>query len=111
MISHLASSKECLKKVRQDFEESLYKPAFEEDSSIANLPKHDLLAKLLNIESVQELEYTSMVVSEALRFRPSVPFSHYYTPTKDVTLGKYSFKKGDVLAICFDAIGRDPDQW
>ena len=91
MISHLASSKESLEKVRQDFEEHVLKPALEEDPSLGDLSKCELIDKLLNFETVLDMEYTSMLVSEALRFRPSVPFSHYYTPTKDMQLGKYSF--------------------
>ena len=111
MISHLASSKESLEKVRQDFEEHVLKPAIEEDSSLGNLPKRDLMKKVLNVETVLDLEYTSMLVHETLRIRPSVPFSHYYTPTKDLQLGKYHFMKGDVLAVNFEAVGQDPEQW
>ena len=84
MISHLATSEESLKKVRQDFEEHVLKPALEEDPSLASLPRRDLLDKLLNVETVLDMEYTSMLVSETLRFRASVPFSHYYTPMKDM---------------------------
>ena len=111
MISHLATSKESLQKVRQDFEEHVLKPALEEDPSLSSLPRRDLLDKLLNVETVLDMEYTSMLVSETLRFRPSVPFSHYYIPQKDMQLGKYAFEQGDVLAVCFEAVGHDPEQW
>ena len=91
MICHLAQSKESLEKVRKDFTDNLAKPALDEDPSLANTPKSDLLNKLLTIDSVQELEFTGMVVHETLRFRNTIPFSHYYTPTKDIQLGKYTF--------------------
>ena len=71
----------------------------------------DLLDKLMTLEALPELEYSGMVFQEGLRFRPSAPTSHFYAPKKDLTLGNFSFKKGDVLAICFEALGHDPAQW
>ena len=40
-----------------------------------------------------------MVMSEAMRFRHPGPFSHFYSPRHDLKLGKYNFKKGDMLSI------------
>ena len=54
------------------------------------------------------MEYASMVMSEAMRFRHPGPFSHFYSPRHDLKLGKYNFKKGDMIEICFEALHHDP---
>ena len=84
MICHLVQSTESLEKLRKDFSENLAKPALDEDPSLANTPKRDFLNKIVTIDSVQELDFTGMLVYEALRFRNSIAFTHYYTPTKDL---------------------------
>lgn len=91
LISHLTQSKESLKKVRLEFSEQVLKPALEEDASLASLPKRELLDKVLTLETAQDLEYMTMVMMEALRFRPAAPNSEFYTPKKTVKLGKYTF--------------------
>ena len=49
-----------------------------------------------------------MVMMEALRFRAAAATSNFYTPRHDLMLGKYHFKKGDILQICFEGIHHDP---
>ena len=87
LISHLTQSKESLEKVRLEFSEQVLKPALEEDPSLASLPKRELLDKVLTLETAQDLEYMTMIMMEALRFRPAAPNSAFYTPKKTVKLG------------------------
>ena len=65
----------------------------------------------LTFEKVQDLNYTAMVVNEALRLQPATGLSKFYECTKEVTLGKYKFSKGDMLGINFAALGHSPAQW
>ena len=107
----LASKQRILEKARAEFDEQIRKPAIEEDASIASLSTADMLDKILSYENTSELEYASMIMLEAMRLQPPAPNSQVYHVMKDLTLGKCSFKKGDKLAINFQAIGHDPTLW
>ena len=112
IVGHLAQSrsKQSLEKLRQEFTDSVLKPAIKEDPSIENLPQREQLDKIVTMDSAQDLEYTTMVMMEALRFRPAGAQIH--TPKHDVTLaGKYHIKKGDMLQVVLEAIHHDPAQW
>ena len=50
-------------------------------------------------------------MSEALRISPAIPVSHFYEANKDLTLGKYPFKKGDIIIANFLALGHSPEEW
>lgn len=52
-----------------------------------------------------------MVMQEALRIQPASPFSMIICTTADVKLGNYNFKKGDNLAINFQALAHNPAEW
>ena len=71
----------------------------------------DFLDQVLTMDRAQDLEYATMVMQEALRFRPSAPNSHFYYLKEDCKLGKYSFKKDDKLLIMFEALGHNSDEW
>lgn len=60
------------------------------------------------MQVAQELEYTTMVMKEALRIQPAAANSEFYDCTEDVTLGKYHFKKGDLFSIHFMGTGHNP---
>ena len=60
------------------------------------------------MEAAQDLEYATMVMQEALRYRTPAGMSQFYTPRHDLSLGKYHFKKGDIIEINFEAIHHDP---
>ena len=97
-----------MEKVRQEYKEKILKPALEEDPSLANSPTRDVLTKLVTMEAAQDLEYTAMLLQEALRFRTATAASAFYIPRHDLNLGKSHFKKGDMLQISFEAIHHDP---
>ena len=92
----------------------MLKPALDEDPSLANLSHRDMLNKVITLESAQDLERTTMVMQEAMRYRPAVALGQLYFPKKDVTLGKtrqYNLRKNDVIVINIEAIHHDPSQW
>lgn len=70
-----------------------------------------MLKKGLTFEQVQDLDYAQMVVNEALRCLPIVGLSKFYECTSDVTLGKYTFKKGDLMGINFKGLAHNSSQW
>ena len=70
-----------------------------------------MLDKILTMEKAQDLEFATMVMQEALRFRPPVHASHYYFLKDDCKLGQYNFKKGDILCILFEALGHNSAEW
>ena len=114
IIGHLAQSqsKQSLEKLRQEFTESVLKPAIQEDPSIENLPQREQLNKVVTMDSTQDLEYTTMVMNEGLRFRTATATGQIYTPKHDLTLaGKYQVKPGDMIQVNFEAIHHDPAQW
>ena len=52
-----------------------------------------------------------MLINETLRFCPSVPMSSPHYPKKDVKLGKYHFKKGDLIIVNIESLGHNPSEW
>ena len=74
--------------MHQEFTDKVLKPALHEDPSIANLSHRDTLNKVITLESAQDLEYTTMLMQEAMRYRPAASLSQLYFMRKDVTLGK-----------------------
>ena len=67
--------------------------------------------KKVNFSVAQDAEYTTYCMKEALRYRPAVNHSQFMICKKDVTLGKYNFKKGDELTIAFEGLAQNPNEW
>ena len=63
------------------------------------------------MDRAQDLEFTTMVMQEALRYRPSAGISQIYELKEDGKIGKYFFKKGDLVCIIFEALGHNPAEW
>ena len=76
-----------------------------------NLNMRDFLNKVIKFDVVNDMEYVSWVMSEGLRYRPSVPHSHFYYAKENVRLGKYNFEKGDMFSINLEALGHSSAQW
>ena len=60
LISHFAKDKASLARARQEFEDSIYKPAIEEDPSLASLSRPDFIQKTLDLETTMDLPYMAM---------------------------------------------------
>ena len=57
------------------------------------------LAKEIDINSIEELDYLKMCFYEALRLEPPVPFSSTVMITEDQTLGNVKVRGGDRLIL------------
>ncbi|CAI2365373.1 unnamed protein product [Moneuplotes crassus] len=53
--------------------------------------------KVLTIDKLDELEYLSCVVKEALRFDPPFPQGYFYTAKEDITLCDVPIPKGTIM--------------
>lgn len=58
---------------------------------------------------MQELDYITWINHEALRLSPPLQSGMFYEAKRDVTLGRYHFKRGDMLTISLEALGHDPE--
>ena len=63
----MTQRKDILAKLREEFEESVLKPAIVEDPCLDLLPLRNQLDDSITIDTVQDLEYTTMCLQEALR--------------------------------------------
>ena len=71
----------------------------------------EFLNKKVNFDTTQDCTFIPMLINETLRFCPSVPMSSPHYPTKDIKIGKYQFKKGDLIIVNAEAIGHNPSEW
>ena len=67
MVSILTQRQDILSKVRQEFEDQVYKPAVATDPKLAELTRDEFLEKVVTMQVALELEYTTMVMQESLR--------------------------------------------
>ena len=68
ILCHFINDKASTQKVRDEFKRLAIDPAVEKDSSLKDLKQFDLIDKVLNFETGQELDYLSCVINEVLRF-------------------------------------------
>lgn len=94
-----------MKRIREELAEKVFKPAIEEDPSLAQLSPEQLLQKTLTLETTLDLEYTSWVVMEALRICPPGPQASMMTCKKAIKIGSYNFEQGDNFTINITALG------
>ena len=78
ILTLLTQSKHSIRKVREEFEELIYKPLIEEDPSLASLPISELLDNHVTFEMTQDLQYVGMVIQEALRCQPPATYTTFY---------------------------------
>ena len=69
------------------------------------------MAGILDIETVQDLEYLNFCIQETLRIRsPGMGTSHMEL-SQDSKIGDITIKKGDAFQIDFYALHFDKAQW
>ena len=90
-----------MQRLRAEFDELIYLPAVKQDPSLAKLSKGDFLNKMITLESAGELPFTTACMLEALRIQPPAGYGNVHEATCDMKLGKYEFKKGDMMQINF----------
>ena len=86
-------------------------PAIAEDPSLANLSSGEFLDKVVTLETTRDLEFSTRVMMEGLRFKPSAATSVFYFASQEVKLGKYTFQKDDILMVNFEGLGYNPTEW
>ena len=73
MVSVFIKNPDVLEKIREEFK-TLKEAEFEKNPDLKSLNKEDLLRKLLNHDSCQELPYLNCVLQET--FRIECPVKH-----------------------------------
>ena len=68
IVSYFSKNPDGLKKVREQFEQSVAE-LVKEDASLRNLEKKELLRKTVTLEVVQDQEFLNMVMQETMRFQ------------------------------------------
>ena len=111
VTSMLAQRKDFVAKMRKEFTEKIYNPCIEEDPSLSSLSDKEVLDKIVEVDTAQDLEFTTMCTQEAMRVQPAAQYGHNYIPRHDLKLGKYNFKKGDMLIVNFVALGYNSKEW
>jgi cytochrome P450 len=86
-------------------------PAIAEDASLANLSKREFLDKVVTLETTRDLEFSSHVMMEGLRFKPPAAQSMFYFAKKEIKLGKYTFQEGDQLVVNIEGLAHNPAEW
>lgn len=66
LLTHLIQSPESLKKVREEFKSIYEKQTM--NFSLLTTEKDEMLNKIVNLNSVYEMEYLNCVLLETLRF-------------------------------------------
>ena len=66
---------------------------------------------IIEVDSIPDLEYLSMVLLEALRIRPPGPGTTFLMFTQDTTLGVVKVLAGDPFRVDFLALHYDESQW
>jgi len=63
----LAQRKDFVAKMRKEFTEKIYNPCIEEDPSLSSLSDKEVLDKIVEVDTAQDLEFTTMCTQEAMR--------------------------------------------
>ena len=111
VMSHLVRSPTSLEKVREEYRALALKHP--EANEIGNRckNKHDVMKEVLTLDGLQDLDYLSWVMMEALRFQAPSTQTSWLTMTQDTKIGKITFKQGDIFNIDFRALHFDSVQW
>lgn len=111
ILAYLTQSKQSLAKVRQEFLDQVLKPALDQDAGIKHLDRKAQLDKVTTLEAAQDLEFVTMVLKEAIRYRTPAPTSQIYYLKRHLTAGDYNLQENDIILINSEALHSDPDQW
>jgi len=69
------------------------------------------LDKAVSLEATMEFEHLNRVMNEALRFECPASSATGVTLLEDVQLGKYHFKKGDVILNFLHGVHHNENEW
>ena len=111
VVTHLIKNKSHVEKLRKEFDEQVREPAIAEDGDKANMPTLDFLREHMHSDEAFLMDYCNYVMQEGLRLGPPIGQSTWMIATQDTSLGKYQFKKDDIVQVGIDALNVDPKQW
>ena len=111
LISVFATRKDITDKFRTEFDTEVRKPALAEDSSLDSLLAAEFIEKVVDFSVAQDLEYLGWCLQETLRINGPTTQSMMYEPTQDVQLGKYHFRKGDMITISTQGVHFNVNEW
>lgn len=92
------------------FNPDVYKRLREEVDPLMDRVKDDIMTKM-NLEDVEDLEYTKMCYMESMRIAPPAQSSSTSCFNKDVSINGVNFNNGDAFYINIQYIHNDPAQW
>ena len=69
------------------------------------------MRKLINLENIQDMPYTGLVVTEALRYQsPAVSTSRYFV-LQDIKIGNLTLYKDDFIQIYIEGLHHNSKEW
>ena len=76
-----------------------------DDPSITDLPKKELMRKVVTLDTIQDLSFLNMAMQETLRFQnPAAANTPVYFTKEGATLGKYKVDTSTEIAVIFHAL-------
>ena len=108
LLLYLAKRPDALKKIREEFMTLSSKHPAAEDST---KNKKEAMAGIIDLETVQDLEYLHLCVQETLRIRCPVIGTTQLELSQDSKIGEITIKKGDAFIIDSYALHFDKTQW
>ena len=100
---------EVLEKIRKEFKTTTTKGTV--DYTELSDDKIEFLSQVLKLDTVNDFEYLTMAINEAMRIEgPTVSGTHYWMD-RDIKVGKINLRKGDSFFVNFHALHKNANQW
>ena len=100
MLSHFATNKDSLQRVRAEYDSVV--PSQDADSEVRRDP---------TLEECNELTYLGYVIQEALRVNPPAPLCTPYHFKQDTTIGRLKVKAYDPITISIYPMHQSSKLW
>ena len=81
------------------------------EQSLQNLDTLTFLDKVIDFNSIQELNYTNCVVNETLRFQAPLQSSSLFEVKEDAKIGNMNFKAGATIAFAIGLVHFNESEW
>lgn len=107
-FSYLVKNKEGLQRVRDEVD-AFINSEFEKDPSLKDLPRLEVLNKVINSETCYQFDFLNQVVMEALRYTPPLGSSSSFKVLEDMQVGSYNVQAGDRLQLWIYNVHRNSD--
>ena len=108
MTTALAQSPVIRQKIREEFQRHAYQHP---DGERSDLGKKELLMKVANFETLQDMNYLSWVIMETLRIQSPTFSTSYLMLTQDAIIGNINIRKGDTFIVNSHYLHSDGKEW